>query len=188
MVQEPDFEKRGGLVVAIAQDAASGEVLMVAYMNRQAWETRWPPAGDLLEHVAQPAVGQGRDLGRSRRQGNPRPIVTQTPCSSSVHQRGMRRANLGYRSCFFRTADDQAGRWSQSGWLIPTRCTGRNSSGDERPQARIPKGSLQDRRSISSARRGWKIGVSERSYFPSVDERKRHSLLHWSARRRWRVT
>src|SRR2546428_12002593 len=34
---EPDFEKRGGLVPAIAQDAASGEILMVAYMNREAW-------------------------------------------------------------------------------------------------------------------------------------------------------
>jgi phosphoribosyl-AMP cyclohydrolase len=29
----PDFAKRGGLVTAIAQDHASGEVLMVAYMN-----------------------------------------------------------------------------------------------------------------------------------------------------------
>src|SRR5207245_1746932 len=35
---EPDFEKRGGLVPAIAQDAASGEILMVAYMNREAWQ------------------------------------------------------------------------------------------------------------------------------------------------------
>ena len=34
---EPDFEKRGGLVTAIAQDAATGQILMVAYMNRDAW-------------------------------------------------------------------------------------------------------------------------------------------------------
>src|SRR5947207_3186460 len=35
---EPDFEKRGGFVPAIAQDAATGEILMVAYMNREAWQ------------------------------------------------------------------------------------------------------------------------------------------------------
>ena len=29
-----DFEKRGGLITAITQDADTGEVLMVAYMNR----------------------------------------------------------------------------------------------------------------------------------------------------------
>ena len=35
---KPDFAKRGGLVVAIAQDATTKEVLMQAYMNEQAWK------------------------------------------------------------------------------------------------------------------------------------------------------
>ena len=35
---EPDFEKGGGLVAAIAQDHSTGEVLMLAWMNREAWE------------------------------------------------------------------------------------------------------------------------------------------------------
>ena len=30
-----DFEKGGGLVTAIAQDHLTGEILMVAYMNRE---------------------------------------------------------------------------------------------------------------------------------------------------------
>src|SRR5437867_10966776 len=34
---EPDFDKRGGLLPAIAQDVQTGQVLMVAYMNREAW-------------------------------------------------------------------------------------------------------------------------------------------------------
>ena len=34
----PDFAKGGGLVPAIAQDAETGEVLMLAYMDREAWE------------------------------------------------------------------------------------------------------------------------------------------------------
>ncbi len=34
-----DFDKSGGLVPAIAQDVGTGEVLMLAYMNREALET-----------------------------------------------------------------------------------------------------------------------------------------------------
>jgi phosphoribosyl-AMP cyclohydrolase len=33
-----DFEKSGGLVPAIAQDAGTGEILMLAWMNREAFE------------------------------------------------------------------------------------------------------------------------------------------------------
>lgn len=35
---EPDFEKGGGLIPAIAQDAKTGQVLMLAYMNRESYE------------------------------------------------------------------------------------------------------------------------------------------------------
>jgi phosphoribosyl-AMP cyclohydrolase len=35
---ELDFKKAGGLIPAIAQDAATGEVLMMAYINQQSWE------------------------------------------------------------------------------------------------------------------------------------------------------
>ena len=33
-----DFEKAGGLVPAVAQDVATGQVLMLAWMNREAYE------------------------------------------------------------------------------------------------------------------------------------------------------
>ncbi|MFQ6079320.1 MAG: phosphoribosyl-AMP cyclohydrolase [Thermodesulfobacteriota bacterium] len=33
-----DFEKCGGLVPVVVQDCGNGEVLMLAYMNREAWE------------------------------------------------------------------------------------------------------------------------------------------------------
>jgi phosphoribosyl-AMP cyclohydrolase len=35
---EIDFEKMQGLTPAIVQDADNGEVLMVGFMNREAWE------------------------------------------------------------------------------------------------------------------------------------------------------
>ncbi|OHD10892.1 MAG: phosphoribosyl-AMP cyclohydrolase [Spirochaetes bacterium GWB1_48_6] len=33
-----DFEKRGGLIPVIVQDIASGEILMLAYSNKEAYE------------------------------------------------------------------------------------------------------------------------------------------------------
>ena len=33
-----DFEKMQGLVPAIVQDATNGEILMLGFMNREAWE------------------------------------------------------------------------------------------------------------------------------------------------------
>ena len=34
----PDFSKNGGLISAVAQDAANGDVLMVAWMNTESYE------------------------------------------------------------------------------------------------------------------------------------------------------
>ena len=33
----PDFSKANGLIAAVAQDAVTGEVLMLAWMNEEAW-------------------------------------------------------------------------------------------------------------------------------------------------------
>jgi phosphoribosyl-ATP pyrophosphohydrolase/phosphoribosyl-AMP cyclohydrolase len=37
MAEEIDFEKMQGLIPAIAQDSENGEVLMVGFMNQEAW-------------------------------------------------------------------------------------------------------------------------------------------------------
>ena len=37
-MKRPDFAKCGGLVPAIAQEACTGEVLMMAYMNEEAYD------------------------------------------------------------------------------------------------------------------------------------------------------
>ena len=36
---EPNFAKGDGLIPAIVQDAETKEILMMAYMNRESWET-----------------------------------------------------------------------------------------------------------------------------------------------------
>jgi len=34
----PDFAKRGGLIPGVVQDAATGEVLMLGWVNAEAWD------------------------------------------------------------------------------------------------------------------------------------------------------
>ena len=57
-----DFAKSGGLVTAIAQDDATGDVLMVAFMNEESFRrTARDGRGPLLEPVTrQGALAQGR--------------------------------------------------------------------------------------------------------------------------------
>ncbi len=99
-----------GLVPAIAQDAASGEILMVAWMNREA-----------LEETAR--TGRGVYFSRSRnklwRKGEESGHVQKvreirTDCDSDVvllkiEQVGGLACHTGRRSCFFQTLDND--RW-----------------------------------------------------------------------------
>ncbi len=98
-----DFEKGGGLVTAIAIDAAKGDVLMVAFMNeaslRQTLET-----GN--------AVYWSRSKGRLWRKGEEsghtqRVKSVYIDCDGDVvilrvEQKGGAACHTGKRSCFFR--------------------------------------------------------------------------------------
>lgn len=99
----PDFSKNGGLVAAIAQDAETGEVLMMAYMNAEAY-------AETL------ATGQAVYFSRSRnrlwRKGEESGHVQEVrqvyvDCDGDavllkVHQVGGAACHTGYRSCFYR--------------------------------------------------------------------------------------
>jgi len=100
---EPDFEKGGGLVPAIAQDAATGEVLMLAYMNRQAWEETlrtgemhyWSRSRGKLWH-------KGGTSGHVQRLKALRLDCDRDAVVALVEQVGGAACHEGYRSCFFR--------------------------------------------------------------------------------------
>jgi phosphoribosyl-AMP cyclohydrolase len=110
-MQEPNFDKRGGLVTVVTQDAESGEVLMVAYMNREAWEKTL-------------VTGQACYFSTSRQQlwlkgessGNVQDVKEiRVDCDADavllkVRQRGGAACHEGYKSCFFRQADQQGWR------------------------------------------------------------------------------
>ena len=106
MKLELDFEKTGGLLPAIAQDVQTGEVLMLAYMSREAWQRT-------LE------TGVATYFSRSRRtlwiKGNTsghRQIVREirVDCDRDtvllkVEQQGGAACHTGHRSCFHRKVE-----------------------------------------------------------------------------------
>ena len=99
----PDFAKGDGLLPAIAQDAATGDVLMLAYMNEESFR----------ETVATGrAVYYSRSRNRLWRKGEESGNVQQVSgiyvdCDEDtillkVEQIGGAACHVGYRSCFFR--------------------------------------------------------------------------------------
>jgi phosphoribosyl-AMP cyclohydrolase len=105
-----DFTKGNGLVVAIARDAASGEILMVAHMNEQS----------LRETLARGEVvywSRSRGLWHKGEQsGNVQRLrAARTDCDGDVvlldvEQVGGAACHTGKRSCFFR-------RWDGTRWV-----------------------------------------------------------------------
>jgi phosphoribosyl-AMP cyclohydrolase len=101
-----DFKKTGGLVPAIVQDDETGEVLMLAYMNEEAWDkTR--------------ASGKAHYWSRSRQKlwlkggtsGHIQAIqAIYVDCDLDtvvlkVHQVGGAACHEGYPSCFYRKVE-----------------------------------------------------------------------------------
>ncbi len=102
----PDFQKAGGLVTAVTVDADDGEVLMVAYMNEEAFRLT-------LE------TGKVHYFSRSRNKlwkkgessGNMQELVEmRVDCDlDAVVVRARQKGpacHEGYKSCFFRTVKE----------------------------------------------------------------------------------
>lgn len=104
----PDFSLNGGLLPAIAQDAATGEVLMLAWMNAESY----------AETLATGRVVYfSRSRGKLWRKGEESGNVQQVEgifvdCDGDtilikVRQIGGAACHEGYRSCFFRQVTPQ---------------------------------------------------------------------------------
>jgi phosphoribosyl-AMP cyclohydrolase len=102
-----DFEKAGGLVPAVAQDADTGDVLMLAWMNREAFEETLRTGR---------AVYYSRSRGKLWRKGEESGHVQEVrgvyvDCDADtvllkVHQIGGAACHEGFKSCFFRQVDN----------------------------------------------------------------------------------
>ena len=106
MVVMLDFARAGGLVPAIVQDHDTGEVLMLAYMNQEAWNRTL-------------ATGRAHFWSRSRKKlwckgetsghiQEIREIYVDCDLDTvllKVHQVGGAACHEGYRSCFYRKVE-----------------------------------------------------------------------------------
>ncbi len=99
---ELDFDKSGGLVPAVVQDDRSGEVLMVAYMNREAWEKT---LSTRIAHFWSRTRGKlwkkGESSGNVQEVREIRVDCDQDCVLLRVHQVGDAACHTGYRSCFY---------------------------------------------------------------------------------------
>lgn len=102
-----DFEKLGGLIPAIIQDAKTGEVLMLGFMNQQAYEqTRASGAVTFFSRTRGKLWRKGEQSGHTLRV---REVLMDCDADAllvRVDPAGPGVCHEGYRSCFFRRLED----------------------------------------------------------------------------------
>jgi len=109
-----DFAKGGGLVTAIAQDDATGDILMVAYMNEAAFQ-RTIEIGEVVyfSRSRQKLWHKGESSGNTQLVKSLSIDCDGDAVLLRVEQRGNAACHTGKRSCFFRRLDD--GSWADVG-------------------------------------------------------------------------
>jgi phosphoribosyl-AMP cyclohydrolase len=98
----PDFSKNGGLIAAVAQDAANGEVLMVAWMNAEAYaETIQTGRAVYFSRSRNKLWRKGEESGHFQMVKSVYVDCDADTVLLKVEQQGAA-CHEGYRSCFFR--------------------------------------------------------------------------------------
>lgn len=99
----PDFEKGGGLLPAIAQDFQTGEVLMVAYMNRESFaETMATGQAVYFSRSRNKLWRKGEESGHIQKVHAIYVDCDRDCILLKVEQIGQAACHEGYRSCFYR--------------------------------------------------------------------------------------
>ena len=106
MMETPDFKKRGGLVPVVTQDADTGEILMLAYMNEEAWAKTLATRTACYYSTSRKALWRkGETSGHVQEVKEIRVDCDADAVLLKVHQIGGAACHEGYKSCFFRTVD-----------------------------------------------------------------------------------
>jgi len=101
-----DFAKLDGLLPAIVQDAASGEVLMLGFMNEQAYrETRTSGQVTFFSRTRNKLWRKGEQSGHVLKVREVRVDCDGDTVLIRVDPVGPGVCHEGYRSCFFRSLD-----------------------------------------------------------------------------------
>ena len=101
------FAKGGGLIPAIVQDYKTGEVLMLAYMNEQAWqETLTTGEATYWSRSRQELWVKGKTSGNVQLVKEILIDCDDDTVLLRVEQVGGAACHTGYRSCFFKKVED----------------------------------------------------------------------------------
>ncbi len=96
-----DFEKQGGLVPAIAQDYLTGEVLMLAYMNRESFEeTLRTGRACYFSRSRSKLWRKGEESGNVQKVKEIRTDCDRDTILLKVEQVGQAACHMGFQSCF----------------------------------------------------------------------------------------
>ena len=99
----PDFDKAGGLLPAVAQDADTGEVLMLAWMNRAAYEeTLRTGRACYFSRSRSKLWRKGEESGHFQEVRGVYLDCDADTILLKVNQVGGAACHEGYKSCFFR--------------------------------------------------------------------------------------
>jgi len=102
-----NFKKMGGLVPAIVQDYKTGEVLMLAFMNQDAWEATLDTGkATYYSRTRQALWIKGKTSGNMQLVKEIRIDCDDDTVLLKVEQVGGAACHMGYRSCFFKTVED----------------------------------------------------------------------------------
>lgn len=104
----PDFAKGNGLVAAVAQDARTGDVLMLAWMDAEAW-TKTLETGEAhyYSRSRKSLWHKGATSGHVQRVLSIRMDCDSDAVLLCIEQVGAA-CHEGYRSCFFRELSDNS--------------------------------------------------------------------------------
>jgi phosphoribosyl-AMP cyclohydrolase len=105
----PNFDKMSGLVPAIAQDYKTGEVLMLAFMNRQAWETTLNTGkATYWSRSRQELWVKGQTSGNQQIVKEIRIDCDEDTVLLKIEQLGGAACHTGRRSCFHKKIEEGA--------------------------------------------------------------------------------
>lgn len=102
-----DFGKLGGLIPAVIQDQSSGEVLMVGFMNQEAWEaTRRTRKATFFSRTRNKLWVKGETSGHHQLVKEIRLDCDNDTILLKIEQVGGITCHTGHRSCFHKQLTD----------------------------------------------------------------------------------
>jgi phosphoribosyl-AMP cyclohydrolase len=103
-----DFKKCGGLIPAIVQDADTGDVLMMAYMNSKAWEvTQSTRKATFWSRSRQELWVKGMTSGHVQHVKEIYIDCDNDAVLLKVVQTGGAACHTGHKSCFFKRVENE---------------------------------------------------------------------------------